>query len=74
MTKEQNFSDYPCKMCRKLNYFISSLYPTGYWICTNCQNRISDVAMVKWKKSRKKLVKKDIKFKIGMKLIFGGGK
>ena len=67
---EQEFLDYPCKVCGTLRLFISCLSPEGHWACTDCYYRINNKYMDKWVKVRNKLENKGIRLISGMRLIF----
>ena len=72
MVDEQVYRDYPCKICKRLNYFVSGVDSRRVWVCTECQMIIGDDSMDRWGDMKKKLVGKGVKLRIGMSLIFRG--
>ena len=66
MVDEQEFLDYPCRICERLNMFVSTLNPVGRWVCTECQHTIGDNKMKGWRKLKKKLREEGNVIRVGM--------
>ncbi len=66
---KQEYLDYPCRLCRRLNYFINTVDGRKRWVCTECQVTIGDDEMSRWQGIRGGLVDKGIVLRIGMSLM-----
>lgn len=72
MVEVQKHKDYPCRDCGILSWHISTLSPTGFWVCTNptChQARIGDDDMEKWQIQKEKMKKQGAQTRIGMRFF-----
>ncbi len=67
--EQQRQLDYPCKLCEKLSYFVSTLRPKGNWVCTSCQMTISNDSMNKWIKGKAEIIKKGYVVRVGMNIV-----
>lgn len=68
--KQQIDKNYPCDVCKHYRRFISTINPSGKWVCTECHYTINNKSMDKWLKVERKLLKSGYVFKLGVKLTF----
>lgn len=68
MVDEQVNLDYPCPVCVRVVYYVSSIVPPNMWVCTSCQHTVSDRYMRKWERVKQEIIRSGRVVRVGMNI------